>query len=87
MALAGYTPKMPDPETIAEYKDAYENWQKQLQAVHSLLIDGERIPPIQIKGLLNRESRWKRRYDRARLKLLGIEEEPELTDDEEEDEA
>ena len=60
---------MPDPETIAEYRDTYDNWQKQLMAVHSLLIDGVRIPRIQIKGLLNREARWKRRYDRARLKL------------------
>jgi hypothetical protein len=78
---------MPDPETIAEYREAYENWQKQLQGLHSLLLDGQRIPPLQIKGLLNRESRWKRRYDRARLKLLGIEEEPEPTDEEDEDEG
>lgn len=72
---------MPDPDTISEYKEAYENWQKQLAALHAFLIDGERIPPIQIKGLLNRESRWKRRYDRARLKLLGIEEDPEAGED------
>jgi len=78
---------MPDPETIAEYREAYENWQKQLQGLHALLLDGQRIAPIQIKGLLNRESRWKRRYDRARLKLLGIEEEPELGGEEDEDEG
>jgi hypothetical protein len=78
---------MPDPKTIAEYKEAYENWQKQLEAVHSLLIEGQRIPPIQIKGLLNRESRWKRRYDRARLKLLGIEEEPDAGDEDGDDDA
>ena len=76
---------MPDPETIAEYRDAYDNWQKQLTAVHALLIDGERIPPIQIKGLLNREARWKRRYDRARLKLLGIEQDAGGDDDEDEE--
>jgi len=75
---------MPDEETIAEYKEAYENWHKQLESVHALLIEGQRIPPIQIKGLLNRESRWKRRYDRARLKLLGIEEESEPTEDDDE---
>ena len=78
---------MPDPETIAEYKEAFENWQKQLEAVHSLLIEGQRMPPIQIKGLLNRESRWKRRYDKARLKLLGIEEEAEVSEEEDEGDA
>lgn len=78
---------MPNQETIAEYKEAYENWQKQLEAVHSLLIEGQRIPPIQIKGLLNREARWKRRYDKARLKLLGIEEEAEVSDEEGDDDS
>jgi hypothetical protein len=78
---------MPDPETIAEYKEAYENWQKQLDAVHSLLIEGRRIPPIQIKGLLNRESRWKRRYDKARLKLLGIQDEADLPDEDEDEDG
>jgi hypothetical protein len=65
---------MPDPETIAEYREAYENWQKQLESLHVFLLEGQRLDPMRIKGLLNRESRWKRRYDRARLKLLGIEE-------------
>jgi hypothetical protein len=37
---------------------------------------------------LNRESRAKRKYDVARLRLLGIEEEDDsLIDDSEEDEA
>jgi hypothetical protein len=76
---------MPDDETKAAYKDAYDNWQRQLTALHELLLDGKRIPPIQIKGLLNREARAKRNYDRARLALLGIEEEAEI-DDSDEDE-
>ena len=74
---------MADDETKAAYRTAYEDWQAKLAELHKLLLDGERIPPIQIKGLLNRESRAKRNYDRARLSLLGIEEE-EMPDEEEE---
>ena len=56
------------------YRDAYEQWQKHLSGVHSLLLEGNRLPPEQIKGLLNRESRAKERYDAARRRLLGIDE-------------
>ena len=55
-----------------EYREAYEAWEKQLAGVHDLLLDGNRIPPEQIKGLLNREARAKERYDAARRRLLGI---------------
>jgi hypothetical protein len=42
---------------------------------------------VRLKGLLNRESRAKRRYDQARLRLLGIEEEnASFIDDSAEDE-
>ena len=57
------------------YRDAYEQWQKHLGGVHALLLDGQRLPPEQIKGLLNREARAKERYDMARRRLLGIDEE------------
>jgi len=56
------------------YRVAWEDWQAQLQQVHALFLEGERLPPPQIKGLLNRESRAKERYDEARRRLLGIEE-------------
>ena len=46
-------------------------------------VEGKRLDPIRIKGLLNRESRAKRRYDSARLRLLGIEEENATAGDEE----
>ena len=55
------------------YREAYEDWQKHLQGVHGLLLEGQRLPPEQIKGLLNREARAKERYDLARKRLLGIE--------------
>jgi hypothetical protein len=73
---------MPDEDTKAAYRQAYEDWQAKLAELHRLLLDGERIPPIQIKGLLNRESRAKRSYDQARLALLGIESEEESLEDE-----
>jgi len=62
----------PDPKQA--YRDAYEDWQRQLAGVHDLLLDGKRLPPEQIKGLLNREARAKARYEEARRQLLGVEE-------------
>ena len=59
----------------AEYEAAWADWQAQLTKVHALFIDGERLHPTQIKGLLNREARAKERYDDARKRLLGISDE------------
>ena len=61
-----------DRDPKQEYREAYEAWQKQLAGVHSLMLEGNRIPTEQIKGLLNREARAKERYDAARRRLLGI---------------
>jgi hypothetical protein len=72
---------MADEETKQAYREAYEAWQKQLAGLHQVFLDNQRLDPIRLKGLLNRESRMKRRYDRARLRLLGIEED-EVFDDE-----
>lgn len=58
-----------------EYLDAYQAWQTQLQALHRVLLEGERLEPPKLKALLNREARMKERYDRARLSLLGLSEE------------
>src|SRR5688572_26964580 len=55
------------------YRAALEQWRKHLDGVHELLLEGKRMPPEQIKGLLNREARAKERYDAARRRLLGIE--------------
>jgi hypothetical protein len=54
------------------YREAYDDWQKQLQALHKVMLDGERLDPVRLKGLLNREARAKEEYDRARERLLGI---------------
>ena len=61
-----------DGDPKRDYREAYEQWQKHLAGVHDLLLEGKRLPPDQIKGLLNREARAKERYDAARLRLLGI---------------
>lgn len=63
-----------DEDTRAAYLAAWEDWQKQLQHVHRVFLEGEAIRPDQIKGLLNREARKKAVYDAARAKLLGIDE-------------
>ena len=61
-----------DEETRAAYLAAWEDWQKKLQHVHRVFLEGESIRPEQIKGLLNREARKKAVYDEARDRLLGI---------------
>lgn len=66
---------MADEEARRAYREAYEAWQKQLLALHEVLLDGKRLDPVRLKALLVRESRAKRRYDSARLRLLGIDEE------------
>jgi hypothetical protein len=58
-----------------DYLDAYEAWQTQLQALHRVMLKGERLEPPKLKALLNREALLKERYDRARRSLLGLGEE------------
>lgn len=58
----------------AAYRAAYDGWQVQLERLHAFFFEGERLDPAQLKGLLNREARAKERYDAARRRLLGIEE-------------
>lgn len=62
-----------DGDPKQEYREAWDAWQAQLQRLHAFLLDGERIEPPVLKGLLNREARTKERYDEARRRLLGIE--------------
>ena len=75
-------------DKVAEYRAAYETWQKHLAALHAFFLDKQRIDPLRLKGVLVREARSKRKYDAARLKLLGIEEEEgPFSDDDDEDEG
>jgi len=61
-----------DPQRQQEYREAYAAWQEQLEALHRVFLNGERLEPPKLKGLLNREARAKDRYDAARLTLLGL---------------
>jgi hypothetical protein len=61
-----------DEATAAEYRAAYDAWMKQIEGVHAVFLGDEKLRPDAIKGLLNRESRAKEKYDAARLKLLGL---------------
>jgi len=73
---------MPETEDkVAVYKEAYETWQRHLAALHEFFLEKKRIDPLHLKGVLNREARSKRKYDQARLRLLGIEEDASLFDD------
>ena len=64
---------MDDPKR--EYMESYEAWQQQLRALHRVLLEGERMVPPKLKGLLNREAHAKERYEQARRRLLGLSEE------------
>jgi hypothetical protein len=61
-----------DDDSKKEYSEAYQAWRDHIQALHRVLLDGERMLPPQLKGLLNREARAKERYDEARRRLLGL---------------
>ncbi len=61
-----------DEATAEAYREAWEGWSKQLGQLHRVFLEGEKLRPDQLKGLLNREARAKERYDAARLRLLGL---------------
>ena len=59
-------------ELKRSYQDAYSAWQTQLQSLHRVLLDGERLEPPKLKALLYLETLMKERNDRARRVLLGL---------------
>ena len=60
-------------ERQERYQAAYQAWQEQLQHLHRVFLENERLEPPKLKGLLNREANAKDRYDSARRALLGLE--------------
>ncbi|HEU4759429.1 MAG TPA: hypothetical protein VFT91_05535 [Dehalococcoidia bacterium] len=58
-----------------EYWESYRAWQEHLQALHGVLLEGQRMEAPKLKGLLNREARAKERYEKARRHLLGLSDE------------
>jgi len=77
---------MTNQDRVAAYKEAYDTWQRHLAALHEFFLEGKRIDPLRLKGVLTREARSKRKYDHARLALLGIEEDDSSSVNEDEDE-
>ncbi len=75
---------MADDEAKQAYREALDAWQKQLAGLHEVFLEGKRLDPVRMKGLLSRESRAKRRYDRARLRLLGIPDDDDAEDGDDE---
>ena len=71
---------MPGEAEKNAYRESYDAWQKQLTGLHEVFLEGKRLDPVRLKGLLIRESRAKRAYDRARLRLLGVEEDEPAAD-------
>lgn len=65
-----------DEATATAYREAWQAWNKQIEHVHRVFLEGEAIRPDQLKGLLNRESRAREKYDEARRRLLGIGQSP-----------
>ncbi len=76
---------MADEDKVTAYREAYDAWQHHLAALHEFFLDGKRIDPLRLKGVLTREARSKRKYDHARLALLGIEDDSAESDDEGDD--
>jgi hypothetical protein len=53
--IAGSVGMPVSEERRKAYLDAYEDWQKKLQALHEVFLDGTRqLEGDQMKGLLNR---------------------------------
>ena len=61
-----------DEATAADYRAAWEAWFKQIEGVHRVFLEGEKLRPDALKGLLNREARAREKYDEARNRLLGL---------------
>ncbi len=63
---------MMDEETKRLYLEAYQEWQRHLQALHHALLEGQALDPPRLKALLSREARAKERYEEMRRRLLGL---------------
>ncbi|HEY7295576.1 MAG TPA: hypothetical protein VH916_11065 [Dehalococcoidia bacterium] len=61
-----------DAEHREAYTAAYERWQRDLQALHRVLLDGAQLDPPHFVALLRRESKSKARYDDVRRSVLGL---------------
>ncbi|GEM_PF-1790667 len=61
-----------DAEKRQAYSAAYERWQRDLAALHRVLLDGAALDPPHFVALLRRESKSKAKYDDVRQHVLGL---------------
>jgi hypothetical protein len=64
---------MAEADKRQTYRDAYERWQRDLQRLHRVLLDGEALDPLHRVALLRGESHSHDAYERARRSFLGLE--------------
>jgi hypothetical protein len=62
----------PDNDRKQAYREAYERWQRDLERLHRVLLDGDPIDPMHRVALLRGESHSHDRYEAARRRLLGL---------------
>lgn len=61
-----------DDRLKQEYRDAYQRWQRDLQRLHDVLLEGEPLDPMHRIALLRSESHSHDRYEDARSRLLHL---------------
>ncbi|MGI8549415.1 MAG: hypothetical protein ACR2PL_01275 [Dehalococcoidia bacterium] len=61
-----------DEDRTRDYREAYERWQRDLQGLHRVLLDGEPLDPMHRVALLRSESHSHDRYEEARQRFLGL---------------
>lgn len=67
----------PDPGVTHDYMEAYERWQRDIERLHKVFVEGEPLDPMHRVALLRSESHTHDRYEEARRKLLGLPDESE----------
>jgi len=55
-----------------EYREAYSRWQRDLERLHAVLLDGAALDPMHRVALIRSESHSHDRYEAARRRLLGL---------------
>jgi hypothetical protein len=63
---------VPEIDRKQAYIDAYARWQRDLERLHAVLLDGADVDPIHRVALLRSESHTHDRYEAARRRLLGL---------------
>ena len=54
------------------YREAYARWQRDLEHLHRVLLDGEKLDPMHRIALIRSESHSFERYENERSSFLGL---------------